>query len=154
MHFKILTSAATILFLAVCTSLDAEVSPQDSMKMQGDWIVVKYEEGGLNLPLKGKMHWTFNFNRDKISSVYTDGEIMIGSFELDDLKKPKEINIVWKENRESIQVKGIYVFKENKLYICVGSKPGDRPRDFLSTIDTGNCLMILDRDVKRGRSAP
>jgi uncharacterized protein (TIGR03067 family) len=138
------------LLIVLGTSLSWAADAKDDAvkkemeKLDGAWQLVGGQERGKDADLKDlKVRYTFAGQKITIKFVELDLEKSL-SFTIDPSKKPKEIDIMSKDETRV----GIYALDGDTLKICTSKDKGDRPKEFATTADNGFALIILKREKK------
>jgi uncharacterized protein (TIGR03067 family) len=131
-----LLGAATVLCVLAWTSQAADDKQSDKDNLQGTWVLVLAEFGGMKIePPKGK-ETLFTFKGDKVTTTGDPGEKDVeGTFKLDENKKPKEIDLVVPKQdkpKETETMKGIYQLDGDTLKMATpeAGPSGPRPTSF------------------------
>ena len=76
------------------------------------------------------------------------GSIYEGLLRLDLSRKPKSFSIKFTKGPEKGNVNhGIYELKRDRWKLCIATKGGPAPHDFVSAPGSGFAIEILERDV-------
>jgi uncharacterized protein (TIGR03067 family) len=131
-----LLGAAFVLCVLAWMGQAADDKKSDKDNLQGTWVLVLLEDGGMKVePPKGK-ETAFTFKGDKFTTTGDPGEKDVeGTFKLDENKKPKEIDLVVPKvdkPKETETVKGIYQLDGDTLKMATprASTSGPRPTSF------------------------
>jgi len=117
----------------------------DKDKIQGKWLPVSLEKGGIKAPEEEYKKVKLAFTGDKIT-VVEDAREMAVTFKLDPAKKPKQIDVTESRNGKDEVHEGIYELDGDKLKICFAHAQDPRPRDFVSQAGTSQTLIVLTRE--------
>jgi uncharacterized protein (TIGR03067 family) len=115
---------------------------EKSSKFEGRWIVVSSTVDGDAQDMQGdKVH----IAKGKIKVEEHTGEVQEGTYEADTTKKPHHIDVTPNHGKDKGKVfKGILIFEENLLKICL-ARPGlDRPTEASSQEGSGHLLLVLE----------
>ena len=115
---------------------------EKSSKFEGRWIVVSSTVAGDAQDMQGdKVH----IAKGKIKVEEHGGEVQEGTYEADTTKKPHHIDMTPKHGKEKGKVfKGILIFEENLLKICLARPGDDRPTEASSQEGSGHLLLVLE----------
>lgn len=139
--------ASTILALAATLAAPApKVPPRaEAGKIEGDWVVEKYVEGGKENPKRKGMH--LSADEDEIAVREEAGATV--SYTLDPEADPPGIDLVAAAVARGGYIRGIYKVDGDTLTLCFpkGGK-GERPARFESPDGSEVVLMTLKRAKK------
>jgi uncharacterized protein (TIGR03067 family) len=115
---------------------------ENSSKFEGRWIVVSSTVDGDAQDMQGdKVH----IAKGKIKVEEHGGEVQEGTYEADTTKKPYHIDVTPMHGKDKGKVfKGILIFEENLLKICLARPGGDRPTEASSQEGSGHLLLVLE----------
>jgi uncharacterized protein (TIGR03067 family) len=137
MSTLILTTLAVSLFVGN----DDAKAKEEVKKLQGTWTISTLLRDGEDLaPQFGQIETVFKGNEYSTPNIKA-------SFELDPSKKPKAIDISYKEGPAAGHtVKAIYKLDDDALSICRPLDPeGDRPTEFAAPAGSGKMLLVFKR---------
>jgi uncharacterized protein (TIGR03067 family) len=133
---KYLTAATLVGCLAIQSQGSAQDkgAKTDKDKLQGTWVAVSAEAGGMKFDFPKDMQTVFTFSGDKLTLKDMGKKEETGTFKIDEKKNPKEIDMTTPkvENpKETETVKGIYQLDGDTLKIAFRADPAaDRPNAF------------------------
>ena len=115
---------------------------EKSSKFEGRWIVVSSTVDGDAQDTQGdRVH----IAKGKIKVEEHGGEVQEGTYEADTTKKPHHIDITPMHGKDKGKVfKGILIFDENLLKICLARPGDDRPTEASSQEGSGHLLLVLE----------
>ena len=115
---------------------------EKSSKFEGRWIVVSSTIDGDPQDVQGdKVH----IAKGKIRVDEHGGEVQEGTYEADTTKKPHHIDVTPMHGKDKGKVfKGILIFEENLLKICLARPGDDRPTEASSQEGSGHLLLVLE----------
>ena len=115
---------------------------EKSSKFEGRWIVVSSTVDGDAQDMQGdKVH----IAKGKIKVEEHGGEVQEGTYEADTTKKPHHIDVTPMHGKDKGKVfKGILIFEENLLKICLARPGDDRPTEASSQEGSGHLLLVLE----------
>ena len=115
---------------------------EKSSKFEGRWIVVSSTVDGDAQDMQGdKVH----IAKGRIKVEEHGGEVQEGTYEADTTKKPHHIDITPMHGKDKGKVfKGILIFDENLLKICLARPGDDRPTEASSQEGSGHLLLVLE----------
>jgi uncharacterized protein (TIGR03067 family) len=159
-----------ISFVAFCAAATPLIfaTEQPREKLQGNWIVVAYDQNGHAAPAEivAKMKLTIKndqltiqprvvaqykpdfSNNKKIEVAFgVDGGQTEASFKLEPEKG--RIDLAWKGARnETKTTKGLYLLDDDALKICFAMENKNRPKKFPEAPKAGLVRIILKRDIQ------
>ena len=120
---------------------------EKSSKFEGRWIVVSSTVDGDAQDMQGdKVH----IAKGKIKVEEHGGEVQEGTYEADTTKKPHHIDVTPNHGKDKGKVfKGILIFEENLLKICLARPGDDRPTEASSREGSGHLLLVLEPDKSK-----
>lgn len=138
-------NASTLIVIAFAL---AAPGPKDGKgepaKLEGDWIVEKYIQGGKEEKKRKGAHFSF---KDGFVFVQEEGNKGI-TFKVDEKASPAKLDI----GDAMLSIPGIYKIEGNVLTICFlkGGKNenAERPKTFESPEGSKLVIMILKREKK------
>ena len=115
---------------------------EKSSKFEGRWIVVSSTVAGDAQDMQGdKVH----IAKGKIKVEEHGGDVQEGTYEADTTKKPHHIDVTPMHGKDKGKVfKGILIFEENLLKICLARPGDDRPTEASSQEGSGHLLLVLE----------
>ena len=115
---------------------------EKSSKFEGRWIVVSSTVDGDAQDTQGdRVH----IAKGKIKVQEHGGEVQEGTYEADTTKKPHHIDVTPNHGKDKGKVfKGILIFEENLLKICLARPGDDRPTEASSQEGSGHLLLVLE----------
>jgi uncharacterized protein (TIGR03067 family) len=115
---------------------------EKSSKFEGRWIVVSSTVDGDAQDMQGdKVH----IAKGKIKVEEHGGDVQEGTYEADTTKKPHHIDVTPQHGKDKGKVfKGILIFEENLLKICLARPGDDRPSEASSQEGSGHLLLVLE----------
>jgi uncharacterized protein (TIGR03067 family) len=134
--------ASTILTLGLVIAAPAPKEGKvEPGKLEGEWVVEKYVQGGVPEAKRSGMH--MSFANDKVTVQEEKGPAI--GYKADPKASPAAIELL--AGKETIP--GIYKIEGDTLTICFpkGGK-GVRPTKFESPENSEYVLMVLKRDKK------
>jgi uncharacterized protein (TIGR03067 family) len=153
------------LALSLCVGLLPSVAAEkptgkDLKAMQGDWSAVENKVDGLDFPKELLKKTKVIFKGDKMTQkpeiVNECGKFKLGSADgftvtvkLDEAKKPKALDVIVEAGGKKAVARGIYELRGDDLKICFN--PAGAPKDFTSKAGSGNILLVLKREKKKGK---
>jgi uncharacterized protein (TIGR03067 family) len=115
---------------------------EKSSKFEGRWIVVSSTVDGDAQDMQGDR---VNIAKGKIKVEEHGGEVQEGTYEADTTKKPHHIDVTPMHGKDKGKVfKGILIFDENLLKICLARPGDDRPTEASSQEGSGHLLLVLE----------
>jgi uncharacterized protein (TIGR03067 family) len=124
--------------------------------LEGTWSVVAVTMNGVKATdrIAGGLRLTVRGNKISLKpglAVDGNGKVEVGdsegddaAFKLDPTKSPAHIDLTLGSGRNRRIVKGIYVVEKAELKICFS--PQARPKDFANVADSGQTLLVAQRD--------
>ena len=115
---------------------------EKASKFEGRWIVVSSTVDGDAQDMQGdRVH----IAKGKIKVEEHGGEVQEGTYEADTTKKPHHIDVTPNHGKDKGKVfKGILIFEENLLKICLARPGYDRPTEASSQEGSGHLLLVLE----------
>jgi uncharacterized protein (TIGR03067 family) len=118
----------------------------DIKKFAGDWTVASWKQGGADLDADRleAAKWSVKDNK---YTFEMDGNAEEGTIKLDPTKKVPTIDLtITGGNDKGKEQPGIYKIDGDTITFCF-ARPGgtDRPKDFTSTEDDSNILIVMKR---------
>ena len=115
---------------------------EKASKFEGRWIVVSSTVDGDAQDMQGdRVH----IAKGKIKVEEHGGEVQEGTYEADTTKKPHHIDVTPMHGKDKGKVfKGILIFDENLLKICLARPGDDRPTEASSQEGSGHLLLVLE----------
>jgi RNA polymerase sigma-70 factor (ECF subfamily) len=110
---------------------DAVRAATDQDKLQGTWQVVRQESGG---QVEKADDTKVVIEGDKLRFM-NDGQVEEATFQLNDTKKPKEIDFTGSENGQELLRLGIYELQGESWKLCLAGVKEARPAEFASQAD-------------------
>ncbi len=138
------------MFLAALTTVTATAggdAKKDSERLQGNWIVLRMEEGGKKAPDELLKTTAVAFQGDKLT-VTENGKVVVAfRFKLIPNKKPAQVDLTHLVGDDKDKTeKGIYEFKkDDTVWFCVADIGKERPKTFESTKDDDRTLVVIKR---------
>jgi uncharacterized protein (TIGR03067 family) len=113
-----------------------------SSKFEGRWIVVSGTVDGDGQDMQGdKVH----ISEGKITLEEQDGNVQEATYEADTTKNPHHIDLKPTQGKDKGKVhKGILIFEENLLKLCLARPGDDRPSEASSKEGSGHILLVLE----------
>ena len=136
---KRLCYATSIGCAVVLIAAAARLEDPDQQKLQGKWIVEKFEYNGN--PVERLKDAVREFKDGKYSLTPTMGEGIEGAVTLDPATKPKTIDL----DVNGRILKGIYQLDGDTLKLCYNLRAEERPTEFVSKPDSGLIVVIHKR---------
>jgi uncharacterized protein (TIGR03067 family) len=145
------------LFLALLSTIliaadkPKDAGAQDHQKLQGTWQVLQELHGDSDTSDEGK-HCQLIFDGDKFTVKKDDKAILEGTFTIDAIKSPAQIDLkVLKDDEDERTGQtslGIYQLDGDKLKLCAcDPSQSERPAEF-STKGTRFLLIAMERVKK------
>ncbi len=119
----------------------------DVERLQGSWRVVSLIVDGaaLSAGMIGSMRVVIHDDRFQSLGMGTTYE---GLIRVDVSRKPKSFSIKFTRGPEKGNVNhGIYELRGDRWRLCLATKGGPAPHDFVSKPGTGVVIEMLERDV-------
>ena len=115
---------------------------EDSSKFEGRWTVVSGTVDGDGQDMQGdKVH----ISNGKFTLEEQDGTEQKATYEADTTKKPHHIDFKPAQGNDKGKVhKGILIFEENLLKLCLARPGDDRPTEASSKEGSGRILLVLE----------
>ena len=115
---------------------------EKSSKFEGRWIVVSSTVDGDAQDMQGdRVH----IAKGKIKVEEHGGDVQEGTYKVDTTKKPHHIDVTPNHGKDKGKVfKGILIFEENLLKICLARPGDDRPTEASSEEGSGHLLLVLE----------
>jgi uncharacterized protein (TIGR03067 family) len=127
-------------------------STDDREKIQGIWQAISYEDSGRKAPPDVIKNMKWVITKDTITYTQFRDRNTVLTYELDQTKKPKWIDIrVMGEEKDKGHSRGIYELEGETLRVCFseGSRSKERPTAFESRRDSPNdALFIFQRESR------
>jgi uncharacterized protein (TIGR03067 family) len=144
MRFKAVILLAVVFVTAgVVAGGDAK---GDLKRFQGTWSITSAVEGGKAAPEEMIKDFRVVIEGNKMTVTMGD-KSMEGTFKIDPDKKPKQIDVMFKEKKKG--GKGIYRFKKGgMLEVCAAEEGEERPTEFKSAEGSKTALFLLKREKK------
>ncbi len=115
---------------------------EKASKFEGRWIVVSGAVDGNGQDMQGdKVH----ISKGKFTLEEQDGNKQEATYEADTTKKPHQIDFKPTEGKDKGKVyKGILIFEESLLKLCLARPGDDRPTEASSKDGSGHILLVLE----------
>jgi uncharacterized protein (TIGR03067 family) len=115
---------------------------EKSSKFEGRWTVVSGTVDGDGQDMVGdKVH----ISKGKFTLEEQDGNEQEATYEVDTTKKPHHIDLKSTQGKDKGNVhKGILIFEDNLLKICLARPGDDRPTEASSKEGSGHILLVLE----------
>jgi uncharacterized protein (TIGR03067 family) len=130
-----------------------EQSKEDSVRIQGKWVVISAEEAGR--PIKDSIGDTFTLEKNKWTVKHDkrgdrpEEDSESGTFQLDPKKTPKQIDLTSDRAEVNGAVKGIYELDGDTLKICIGDAPEEgRPTKFATDPKRKKLALVVLKRAK------
>jgi uncharacterized protein (TIGR03067 family) len=150
---KSITAVAVLVALSLgvvaAPGKEKKEDKDDAKKMDGDWIVTAWEQGGAPLGAGGLDGCTWTVKGDKYTFVM-GGNVEEGTFKLDTGKKPPTIDLdITAGNCRGNKQEGIYKIEGDTITFCF-NRPGatGRPTEFKSTAE-GDTFIVATLKRKK-----
>ena len=115
---------------------------EKSSKFEGRWIVVSGAVDGDGQDMQGDK---VRISKGKFTLEEQDGNKQEATYEADTTKKPHQIDFKPTQGKDKGKVhKGIFIFEESLLKLCLASPGGDRPTEASSEEGSGHILLVLE----------
>jgi uncharacterized protein (TIGR03067 family) len=129
-------------FAAVCLLFSAPVSGGDLEDFQGEWEIVAVQSQGQNIQLPGKP--TLKIEGNKSTSTVNGKTMEVATFKLDEAKTPKTIDTASQAENGATKL-GIYQIEGDEMAICVSTKDGERPAEFVTKEGDAHIVLLMLR---------
>jgi RNA polymerase sigma factor (sigma-70 family) len=116
------------------------IEQSDKEKLQGTWVAVSTERGGVKDRDPGINEYQLVFAGDRVTYRSKKGQTE-GPFQLDPARSPKAIDM---ELNEGVVTEAIYKLNGNRLMVS-WSKPGGRPTGFDTSKGFFAILFVFER---------
>ena len=117
---------------------------EKSSKFEGRWIVVSgaVDGDGQDMPRETKFH----ISKGKFTLEEQDGNKQEATYEADTTKKPYQIDFKPTQGKDKTSKvhKGILIFEESMLKLCLARPGDDRPTEASSEEGSGHILLVLE----------
>lgn len=146
MRGHLLLAVAAGLLLAADAKDDAV--KKDLKLFEGTWKVASVEADGTKLPEDTYKEWKLVCKGDEFAFTDSNGT-QKGVFKIDPTKKPKTLDVVFKEgDNKGMTMLGLYEIDNETFRACF--KPGteERPAEFTAKQGTGQLVEILKKEKK------
>lgn len=122
---------------------------KDLKSFQGNWNLISAERDGKQLPPEEIKKIKLTIQANKFVLQKDAVAISEGTFTLDAIKKPKEIDetITAGPNKGKVFL-AIYEIDDDQHKICFAAAGKERPRAFSSLPGSGHLLQVWKRDKK------
>jgi uncharacterized protein (TIGR03067 family) len=141
-------TAIAILLIAGLVVAEARsketLSKNDLAKLQGSWRVVAGESKGKPKPEDAVKDLKWIVKGNMITLKGDEGKNFELRFKINATKKPKTIDVINPERKETVQ--GIYQLDKDTWKLCVGVPGEKRPADFKTREDLNTALFVLERE--------
>jgi uncharacterized protein (TIGR03067 family) len=143
---KYLSPAAIAVALVMTCPLLAQDAKKDLEAMQGDWIVVRAEDDGLELPREVLAQIKISIKND-VMIFSVDGKSDTITFKIvDATKTPRQIDLTPLSGPKKGQTyPGIYALEGSRLRISGNEKSADRPTKFTTQSGSGCSALVLEK---------
>lgn len=119
----------------------------DLERMQGSWRVKSLIVDGAALSSGMIGQARVVVTQDRFESLGM-GAVFVGLLRVDVSRRPKSLSIKFTRGPEKGNVNhGIYELKGDKWKLCLATKGGPAPHDFVSEPGSGFAIEVLERDV-------
>ena len=132
-------AVAVLVLLACCTP--RSLAAEGGQPLEGKWRVVSIELAGQ--VLAGFEGAELTFAGGKKTFVLPSGSVEKGTYSLDPATSPRQIDATT-DGKEVIE-KGIYALEGETLKLCLSTRGGTRPKDFVTRNGTDLILIVLKR---------
>ncbi|HEY7315438.1 MAG TPA: TIGR03067 domain-containing protein [Gemmataceae bacterium] len=145
-------ATALLILLGGCFASLVGAEPErdapaaDLKKLQGTWVMAELEINGQQISEEKLKDTTLVIKDDQYITKIKD-KTHETTFKLDPSKDPKEIDMFFPDGANAPKVgKGIYRLDGDTFKLCRAQAPGeDRPRDFVTTADSGRFVVVWKR---------
>jgi uncharacterized protein (TIGR03067 family) len=127
-----------------------EKDKEDLKKFEGNWVFASWNHAGEALPAEARDTAKWTIKGDKYTFEFA-GMTEEGTIKLDPSKKVPTIDLtITAGNDKGKEQPGIYKIDGDTITFCF-ARPGgtDRPKDFTSTEDDSNILIVMKRKKEK-----
>jgi uncharacterized protein (TIGR03067 family) len=122
-----------------------EATKKEYDRFEGTWTFVSVEMNGQKVPVDA-LKDTKLVLKGNTFAMAEGKQISRGTYKVDLSKKPKHIDATFNDGPEKGKtLMGIYELKGDIYKVCISITGKDRPKDFVSTPDSGHVLEVLKR---------
>jgi uncharacterized protein (TIGR03067 family) len=115
---------------------------EKSSKFEGRWIVVSGAVDGDGQDMQGDK---VRISKGKFTLEEQDGNKQESTYEADTNEKPHQIDMKPTQGKDKGKVhKGIFIFEESLLKLCLARPGDDRPTEASSEEGSGHILLVLE----------
>ena len=139
------TLGLAVGLMAAVTALadDPKPAPLDPAKLLGDWTLAEGTKAGDKMD---KPAGTMVVTKDKMT-LKNDDMTFVFAYTMDAKAIPATIDmtILEPESFKDGKAKGLIKLADGKVTLCYHPMGGDRPKEFKSTKDDGNFLIVMKK---------
>ena len=143
---------ATGLLMAATSSGQDDPARGDLTKLRGTWVTVSLVNNGktlvdANTPPKEGPVTKLAYDGNKWMIKVGDKTVAGGTFTIDAMKAPKEIDVMDESGTRNEKTKlGIYAVEGDTYKYCLAPAGKPRPKEFASKEGSGNSLGVMKRE--------
>lgn len=143
----IILAAFVATLAAVTATAGGEAAKKDAERLQGNWTVLRMEEGGKKAPDELLKATVVTIKGDELTVTENGKPVVAFRMKLDPRKKPAEVNLTHLGGDDKDKTEqGIYEFKkDDTVWFCVADIGKKRPTSFETKKDDEHTLVVIKR---------
>ncbi len=135
--------APVLLSLMLVAEPPEERVRREEQKLAGTWRVIGAESGGVMVPPKEYRDLQLTFRDGKFVAQKGEEKPQEGTYSIEPLKDPKQMDIVRRSGDRKVRQQGIYTLNGDILRICASTE--ERPDGFHTRDKPDRTLLTLRR---------